>query len=62
MKLNNNIKVFGTFADNNCRITPTKFCQDLEEQDFVCLQILEDMAQGNYSDRQYKEFLKGIME
>ena len=56
--INNNINAFGAFADNNCRITPTKFCQDLEEQDFVCLQILEDMANGNYSNSQYNEFLE----
>lgn len=52
------LKVFCNFADDNCSLNPKNFAGCEENQIDICLRILEDMANGNYTERQYKQFLE----
>lgn len=55
--INKKITAFEKFAEENCNITP-KTCEDKDSKIWVCLRILEDLTIGNYTERQYKEFLE----
>lgn len=54
--INNNIKAFEKFADENCSISPNDY-DAKEDKMFACLQILEDMTNGNYTETQYIEII-----
>lgn len=52
----NNIHTFEKFAEQNCSVNPKNYT-DKDDKVFAGLRILEDMANGNYTDTQYKEFI-----
>lgn len=52
-----NMQAFSKFADENCEITPSDYAGYEDTEIWTCLRILEDMAIGNYTESQYKEFL-----
>ena len=53
--------IFNAFAYNNCAIYPGK-SDDKDDAVYKSLLILDDMARGNYSDKQYIEFLELVRD
>lgn len=53
----NYLHAFAKFSEENCSIEVAKY-NDIDDQVWACLRILEDMAIGNYSESQYAEFMQ----